>query len=86
MREKIGCHVGIIQKTQCLLINERDLLITLESNHDDGTDMEIVSMEIESDGSKGEGDMEMVTSSEEDAVTGKSSSLFLHLCMKQFQM
>ena len=76
MREKIGCHVGIIQKTQCLLINERDLLITLESNHDDGTDMEIVSMEIESDGSKGEGDMEMVTSSEEDAVTGKSSSLF----------
>ena len=35
-------------------------------NHSDGTDEETVSMEIDSDGSKGEKEMEMVTSSDEE--------------------
>ena len=39
----------MVQETQSLLINERDLLITMENNHGDSTNVETVSMEIEKD-------------------------------------
>ena len=76
----------MIQDTQRLLIKERDLLITMESGHGDSTDMETVSMEIDSDGSKGEVDMEMVTSSDDEGdkatlpnSSGKASQVFTPL-------
>ena len=64
-QENISRHATIIHDTQKLLINERDLLITLESNHDNDTNIEGVTMEIESDCSKGEGEMDVVTSSDD---------------------
>ena len=76
----------MIQDTQRLLIKERDLLITMEGGHGDSTDMETVSMEIDSDGSKGEVDMEMVTSSDDEGdkatlpnSSGKASQVFTPL-------
>ena len=59
---------GEVKQTQCQKVADKDLISTTASNRSDGVDMETVSMEIESDGSKGEGDMEIVTSSgdEED--------------------
>ena len=59
----------MIQETQRLLIKERDLLIAIETGHGDSTDTDMVSMEMDSvssDGSKGEEDMEIVTSSGEE--------------------